>query len=70
SRILKSYRDVPAADEGAVALILVKIAQMAADLPEIRELDINPLLADKDGVIAADAQVSIAPLSEALRGSG
>lgn len=70
SRILKSYRDVPAADEGAVALILVKIAQMAADLPEIRELDINPLLADKDGVIAVDAQVSIAPLSEALRGSG
>jgi acetyltransferase len=70
SRILKSYRDVPAADEGAVALLLVKIAQMAADLPEIRELDINPLLADKDGVIAADAQVSIAPLSDAIRGSG
>lgn len=70
SRILKSYRDVPAADEGAVALLLVKLAQMAADLPEIRELDINPLLADKDGVIAADAQVSIAPLSDAIRGSG
>lgn len=70
SRILKSYRDVPAADEGAVALLLVKLAQMAADLPEIRELDINPLLADKDGVIAVDAQVSIAPLSEAIRGSG
>lgn len=70
SRILKSYRDVPAADESAVALLLVKLAQMAADLPEIRELDINPLLADKDGVIAVDAQVSIAPLSEAIRGSG
>ena len=70
SRILKSYRDVPAADEGAVALLLVKIAQMAADLPEIREIDINPLLADKDGVIAVDAQVTIAPLSETIRGSG
>lgn len=70
SRILKSYRDVPAADEGAVALLLVKLAQMAADLPEVRELDINPLLADKDGVIAVDAQVSIAPLSDAIRGSG
>ncbi len=53
SRILKSYRDVPAADENAVALLLVKVAQMAADLPELRELDINPLLADTDGVIAS-----------------
>ena len=70
SRILMSYRDVPAADENAVALLLVKIAQMAADLPEIRELDINPLLADKDGVIAVDARISIAPLSETVRGSG
>lgn len=70
SRVLKSYRDVPAADENAVALLLVKIAQMAADLPEIRELDINPLLADTDGVIAVDAQVSIAAMSSTVRGSG
>jgi acetyltransferase len=42
SRILKSYRDVPAADERAVALVLVKLAHLAADLPEVRELDINP----------------------------
>lgn len=69
SRILKSYRDVPAADEGAVALVLVKLAQLAADLPEVRELDINPLLADRDGVIAVDARIAVAPLSEARLGS-
>ena len=61
SRILKAYRDVPAADERAVALVLVKLAQMAADIPQVRELDINPLLADRDGVIAVDARVSVAP---------
>lgn len=61
SRILKAYRDVPAADERAVALVLVKLAQLAADLPEVRELDINPLLADRDGVVAVDARVAIAP---------
>ena len=61
SRILKAYRDVPAADERAVALVLVKLAQLAADIPQVRELDINPLLADKDGVIAVDARVAIAP---------
>ncbi|MBN8224473.1 MAG: bifunctional acetate--CoA ligase family protein/GNAT family N-acetyltransferase [Xanthomonadales bacterium] len=61
SRILKAYRDVPAADERAVALVLVKLAQLAADVPQVRELDINPLLADWDGVIAVDARVAIAP---------
>ncbi len=61
SRILKAYRNVPAADERAVALVLVKLAQMAADLPQVRELDINPLLADRDGVVAVDARVVIAP---------
>ncbi len=60
SRILKAYRDVPAADEHAVALILVKLAQLAADIPQIRELDINPLLADRDGVVAVDARITIA----------
>ena len=49
SRVLKAYRDVPAADESAMALVLVKLAQMAADLPEVRELDLNPVLADEHG---------------------
>lgn len=60
SRILSAYRDIPAARQNDVALTLVKIAQMAADLPEIVELDINPLLADDSGVLALDARVSIA----------
>jgi acetyltransferase len=63
SRILKAYRDVPAADEHAVSLVLVKLAQLAADLPEVRELDINPFLADRDGVIAVDARVAVAPVT-------
>ncbi|WP_230531235.1 bifunctional acetate--CoA ligase family protein/GNAT family N-acetyltransferase [Microvirga roseola] len=68
SRRLKAYRDVPAADEGAIALTLVKLAQMAADIPEIRELDINPLLADHTGVIAVDARVAVAPETRKGRG--
>jgi acetyltransferase len=68
SRRLKAYRDVPAADVGAIALTLVKLAQLAADIPEVRELDINPLLADHTGVIAVDARVAVAP--ETRKGSG
>jgi acetyltransferase len=67
SRILKAYRDVPAADERGVALVLVKLAQLVADLPEVRELDLNPLLADKDGVIAVDARVAVAPVPRGVR---
>jgi acetyltransferase len=59
ARLLAGYRDVPAADMEAIALVLVKVAQLAADFPEIRGLDINPLLADHDGVIAVDARVAV-----------
>ncbi|TXN19101.1 acetate--CoA ligase family protein, partial [Methylobacterium sp. WL9] len=61
SRRLEAYRDVPAADLDAIALVLVKLAQLAADLPEIRELDINPLLADADGVLGLDGRIRVAP---------
>lgn len=68
SRLLKGYRDVPPAQRDAVAFTLVKLAQLTADLPEIRELDINPLLADESGVLALDARVAVAPFSSAGRG--
>jgi acetyltransferase len=69
ARVLKAYRNVPAADEDGIALVLVKVAQLAADVPEIRELDLNPLLADENGVIAVDARVAIRPLEAAPRGA-
>ena len=66
ARRLAAYRDVPAVDRHAVALVLVKLAQLAADCPEVRELDINPLLADETGALALDARVMVAP--EAVAG--
>ncbi len=60
ARLLAGYRNVPAADVAAIALVLVKVAQLAADFAEVRELDINPLLADRDGVIAVDGRVAVA----------
>jgi acetyltransferase len=68
SRILRAYRNVPAADSAAVALTLVKLSQLAADLPEIRELDLNPLLADENGVLAVDSRIAVAPVDNARRG--
>jgi acetyltransferase len=68
SRVLKAYRDVPAVDLNATALLLVKLAQLAADLPELRELDLNPVLADETGLIAVDARIAVAAIDGARRG--
>ena len=70
SRLLRGYRDVPAVKEDAVEMVLVKIAQMAADIPEIRELDINPLLADENGVLAVDARIAVGKVERKFAGSG
>ncbi|MCA1401324.1 bifunctional acetate--CoA ligase family protein/GNAT family N-acetyltransferase [Bradyrhizobium sp. BRP56] len=59
SRLLGGYGDVPAVPADVVPLTLVKLAQMAADIPEVAELDINPMLADESGVLALDARVAI-----------
>jgi acetyltransferase len=69
SRILKAYRNVPAADERAIELLLVKLSQLVADFPEIHEIDLNPVLADETGVLAVDARISVAPVDVARRGA-
>lgn len=60
---LKGYRAHPAADLDAIALTLVKLSQLACDLDEVVELDINPLLADETGVIGVDARIHVTPLA-------
>jgi acetyltransferase len=59
-RLLSGYRDHPPADLDAIAVTLIKVAQLVIDLAEVVELDINPLLADQHGVIALDARVRVA----------
>jgi acetyltransferase len=65
AKLLAGYRDHPAADIDAICETLVRIAELAADIPEIVELDINPLLADDQGVIALDARIVVTRASEA-----
>lgn len=58
-RLLRGYRDRPAADLEAIALTLVRLSQLVTWLDRIVELDINPLLADAAGVIALDARIVV-----------
>lgn len=58
--LLQGYRDHPAADMEMLCLTLIKVAQLVIDIPEILELEINPLYADDKGVLALDVQISVA----------
>jgi acetyltransferase len=59
-RLLEGYRDQPRVDFSAIAMALVRVSYLVAAHEEIRELDINPLLADENGCVALDARVRIA----------
>jgi acetyltransferase len=59
AKLLHGYRDRPAGDLDALALLLVALSQLAIDQPLVRELDVNPLLVDEDGVLAVDARVRL-----------
>ena len=59
AKILGGVRGQPAADTGAIADVLMRLAQLAVDLPDVRGLDVNPLLATPEGAIALDARVII-----------
>jgi acetyltransferase len=59
ARLLAGWRDVPPADTAAVERVLVALSELLAVEPRITEIDINPLLADAQGVIALDARVRV-----------
>ena len=58
---LQGVRGRPPADLGSLEALLVRFSQLVADFSEIQEIDINPLLAGSDRVIALDARLLLAP---------
>jgi acetyltransferase len=61
AKLLRGYRDRPAANCMALYETLISLSQMVIELDEVIECDINPLLVDADGVIALDARIRISP---------
>lgn len=57
--LLKGFRDRSPVAIEEIALTLLKVSQLIIDIPEIVELDVNPLLADEFGVLALDARLRI-----------
>jgi acetyltransferase len=57
--LLEGYRGKPALDIDKLVEVLIRMSYLAADYPEITELDINPLLVTPKGVVALDGRVVI-----------
>lgn len=63
-RALQGTRHLPLADLNGLVETLVRLADLAMAVPEILELDINPLLADAQGVLVLDARIVLGPATQ------
>ncbi|MFY0988952.1 GNAT family N-acetyltransferase [Halomonas sp. C05BenzN] len=75
ARLIREHSSDPGRDIERLCEVLVKLSQMASDLPELRGLELNPLLLNRDGLVAVDfaldlgtpARFAIMPYPEELR---
>jgi acyl-CoA synthetase (NDP forming) len=58
-RVLEGVRGQPSADLAALESLILKLSHFIEGNPQIEELDLNPVLAYKDGVIAVDARIVV-----------
>lgn len=65
AKLLKGWRDTPAVDEESLHQVLIGVSQLLAEVPEIAELDINPLIVNFEGAIALDARIRVSAASPA-----
>ena len=66
-RLVSGFRGAPPADETALVDLLLRLSLLADDLPELAELDLNPILALPSGCVAVDARVRVAPAAQPHR---
>jgi acyl-CoA synthetase (NDP forming) len=63
SPLLFGYRGRPQVDVAAVEDLILRVGALADDVPEIVEMDLNPVVATADGIVALDVKIRIAPSS-------
>ncbi len=59
SKMLGAFRHMPPADMDALESVLLRVSEMVCELPMLMEMDINPLMLDEHGALAADARVVV-----------
>ncbi|MEY3124821.1 MAG: hypothetical protein RLZZ573_1341 [Pseudomonadota bacterium] len=56
---LGEWRGAPAVDMEALEQVLLRVSEMVCELPQLREMDINPIIVDESGAVAVDARIVI-----------
>ena len=59
--LLDGYRGAPKADRQALVTVIETVARVAEEIPELAELDLNPILVGPSGALAVDCKARIAP---------
>ena len=59
SKLLGQFRNMPAVDMDKLIDVLLAVSSMACELPWIKEMDINPMIVDENGVVAVDARIVV-----------
>ncbi|MFF5090247.1 acetate--CoA ligase family protein [Streptomyces niveus] len=67
AEILRGVRGGAAVDRDALADLVVRVSQLAADFPNIAEVDLNPVFASENGVMAADVRILLTDEVPAVR---
>jgi acetyl coenzyme A synthetase (ADP forming)-like protein len=57
--ILKGVRGQKGVDTGAIQALICRLSQLVSDLPQIQEMDLNPVMAFEDGVCVVDARIAL-----------
>jgi acetyl coenzyme A synthetase (ADP forming)-like protein len=64
--LLTGFRGSPACDVGALQDALLRVSALVEDLPQIAELDLNPIMVHRTGAAVVDARVRVAPSAPPL----
>ena len=59
SETLGEWRGATAVDMDALEHVLLRVSEMVCELPQLREMDINPIIVDESGAVAVDARIVI-----------
>jgi acetyltransferase len=70
AKLLGEFRHMPAVNIDALQQVLLRISEIVCELPQIQELDINPIVADEQGVLALDTRVVVDYRSAQLKRYG
>lgn len=63
---LGEWRGAHAVDMEALEDLLLRVSEMVCELPELREMDINPIIVDENGAISVDARIVVGSSSQAV----